>query len=61
MEEIKVIDNGGESCFGIYFYNKQGNRNEVHVYANNIEEALGVFFMKNTNVTYDEILDHIEI
>lgn len=61
MEEVKVIDNGGRTCFAIYFYDKKGNRCEIHVYANSIEEGLGLFFMENETVTYKDIIDHFEI
>lgn len=52
------------STYAIYVEIKgeeEYNREEYHYEANNIEEALGKFFMENENFTYMDIIDYMEI
>lgn len=64
LEKELLYDLEAESILNTYaIYVDIGNneREEYHYEANNIEEALGKFFMENENFTYMDIIDHMEI
>lgn len=42
-------------------FDYQGLRFYCFVDAQNVDEALGIFFRHHRNVTYDHVVDHIEI
>lgn len=49
-------------CFGIYYReNERIDIMETHVYATTEEEAVGVFLMEHPQLSYDNIIEHIEL
>lgn len=49
------------STYAIYVEVEGHEREEYHYEANNIQEALGQFFMDNPCISYDDIIEHLEI
>ena len=48
------------SCFALY-YNTGSGTEEWHIYALNVTEAIGAFFIENKDATYNKVIDHMEI
>ncbi len=47
--------------YAIYVEVEGYEREEHHYTGNSVEEALGKFFIDNPIVSYDDIIDHLEI
>ena len=52
----------GEKWYGCYeiIFDVEGERFYCFVYAKNLAEALGRFFMSHPHITYDKVAEHIE-
>jgi len=53
-------DRKNMSCFALYYDTGSGTE-EWHIYALNVTEAIGAFFIENRDATYNKVIDHIEI
>jgi len=49
-----------QSTYAIY-YIENGERQECHIDADCIPEALGYFMMSHNNICYNDIIDHMEV
>ncbi len=50
------------NLYVIYYKDKsRKDRKEYYISANNIKEALGVFFMENEYLSYKNVIDHMEV
>lgn len=62
-DEYLTLEVNGEnkSTYAIYVEVDGRKREEYHYEANNIHEALGKFFKDNPCISYDDIIDHVEL
>jgi ABC-type phosphate/phosphonate transport system substrate-binding protein len=60
LEQEEVTED--TPTFAIYYQeSKNEDRKECQVVADNIEKALGMFFMQHVSINYNNVIDHMEI